>query len=233
MKKAALLFALFACLLTPSTAHANDGGFWDMLFRWDTKFSGYGTDFHLVCLTKSGEQVHGCEEWFTKMPDFFHPGRIKHSFATRDRTTLLPNPVTFDQIRHEVNLRVAYFHSYGQRVPDAKLAASDTNRNDHRTVHAIKIQAIYYFRINQYLDIGAGQGVVPLFGDDVTPLWRGITTVSFVVAPKGRWFARLEGSYYTHTITGADLGHPTSTLISSPGWNGAAIFGFDLRRIGP
>jgi len=232
MKKTALLFALSACLLTPRTAHANDGGFWDMLFRWDTKFSGYGTDFHLVCLTESGHQVHGCEEWFTKLRYFFHRDKIKHEFATRDELTLQPQTVAFDKIRHEVNLRVAYFHSYGQRIPDAKLAANDDKRNDHRTVHAIKIQAVYYYRINRYFDVGVGQGVVPLFGDDVTNLWRGISTVSFVVAPKGRWYGRLEGSYFTHTITGADLGHPTSSLISGPGWNAAAIFGFDLRRIG-
>ena len=53
MKKMALLLAVSVCVLTPSTARANDGGFWDMLFRWDPKFFGFGTDFHILCLDKS------------------------------------------------------------------------------------------------------------------------------------------------------------------------------------
>jgi hypothetical protein len=229
MKKIAQLFTLVACLLTPNTAHANDGGFWDMLFRWDTKFSGYGTDFHLVCLTRERKQVTGCEEWFTKIPYFFKH-EIPHEFALRNTSPL--QTVEFEDIRHEVNLRVAYFHSYGQRVPDAKLAANDPRRNDHRTVHAVKIQAMYYFRVNKHLDLGVGEGVVPLFGDDVANVWRGMTTFSAVVAPKGRWYGRAELSYFTHTITGADLGHPGSSLVTDPGWNFAATFGFDLRRVG-
>ena len=66
MKKMALLLAVSVCVLTPSTARANDGGFWDMLFRWDPKFIGFGTDFHIFCLDASRQRIKGCEEWFTQ-----------------------------------------------------------------------------------------------------------------------------------------------------------------------
>ena len=46
------------------------------------------------------------------------------------------------------------------------------------------------------------------------------------------FYLRGDVSYLTNTITGADFGHPESSMTISPGFNAAASIGFDLRRVG-
>src|SRR5258708_16348979 len=97
IKTVVFFFACF-CILIPNAARADDGGFWDMLFHWDTKFSGYGTEIHLVCVDKAHNRIDRCEEWFTKL---LHIGEIFH----KDPHSL-DHGFDFDAITHEVSLRV-------------------------------------------------------------------------------------------------------------------------------
>ena len=117
MKKTACLLVLCSSMLVPTPANADDGGFWDMLFHWHTKFSGYGTDFHLVCLTDKGRRISKCEQWFKNFKHLFRPSESVHEFQASDGTGL----TAFEQIKHEFNIRTTYFHSYGQTIPAALL----------------------------------------------------------------------------------------------------------------
>jgi hypothetical protein len=88
MTKIAFRVLMCVCLvLTPAIARADDGGFWDMFFRWDTKFFGYGTEFHVLCLNKSGQRVENCEEWFRNLRHLFRPRNSQHFFTTFDGVT--------------------------------------------------------------------------------------------------------------------------------------------------
>lgn len=229
MKKTAIALMVCASILTPAVARADDGGFWDMLFHWDTKFSGFGTEFHIACYTEKHQRVENCEEWFTKLRHFFNQDKIEHQFTAYEGTE--GKPVRFNQIRHEVNFRVSYMHSYGQRIPDDKLAPDDPIKNDTRKVHAVKLLGLYNYRTHGW-DVGGGGGTVPLFGDDVQTVWRGVVTAGAAHSIGGAWYGRVDLSYYTNTITGADFGHPTSSLVIGPGPNLSATIGFDLRRAG-
>ncbi len=216
MKKMALLLAVSVCVLTPSTARANDGGFWDMLFRWDPKFIGFGTDFHIVCLDKSGQRIKGCEEWFTQMPHLFRPLQIEHDFD-------------FKEIRHEVDFRVSVMWSYGDVVSDLRVG------EESRRIWAMKLLGVYHYHFNERWELGVAAGAIPVFGGGIDPFWRGVVTpFSLIYSPPGAraMFLRVEQSYITNKITGAALGHPLSAFANNGEWNLSGTVGFDLRRIG-
>src|SRR4029079_10670034 len=118
-KTVCVALACVCLLLVPTTARADDGGFWDWLFHWDTKFVGLGTEFHARCWTGDGKKVEHCEEGFKNLPHLFKPTESVHQFTTYEGRQ--PARVEFAQIEHEINIRVTYLHSYGQRISDAKL----------------------------------------------------------------------------------------------------------------
>ena len=218
MKKLVLLLTVLICFLKPAPVRADDGGFWDMIWHWDLKFSGYGTDFHLLCLTATGERVN-CEEWFKKIGhNPFAIEALPHSFDS------------FAALKHEVNFRVSLMHSYGLRIPNEVLAPSDTNTNDTSKVWALKLMGVYYYRINKRVDVGGGAGVIPVFGLSNGSVLRPIVTGSLVCGLGGAWFVRFEENYFGNTITAADLGHPTSTYSAGPKWAPSIALGVDFRR---
>ena len=220
MKKTVFLLMVCVCLLTPAVARANDGGFWDMLFHWDPKFSGYGTDFHIACLDKSGKRIEGCEEWFRNLWHLFHPSKITHSFDFKD-------------IKHEFDFRVSFMHTYGHRLSD--LPAGDKTPDDTRNIYAWKLLGVYHYHFNPEWQVGVVGGVIPIYGKEVPLFWRGIVTpLSVIYSPPGAkvMIIRVEESYITNTITGAALGHPLSAFANNGEWNFSATVGFDLRRIG-
>ena len=57
MKRVAMFVLVCVCVLVPSVAHANDGGWWDWLWKWDAKFMGVGSEIHLLCLDESGNRL--------------------------------------------------------------------------------------------------------------------------------------------------------------------------------
>ena len=221
MKKLGFVLMVCVCILTPSAARADDGGFWDMIWHWDTKFFGYGTDFHPLCLDKDGNRVGGCEEWFRNFKHFYSPDDSVHAFTD------------FATIKHEIDLRVSYMLSYGERFNDDAFAPGDKNANDSRKMHAFRLMGLYYYRVNRRWDIGGGGGVLPVFGEDIDTAWRPIITFSSVHSLGGIWFLRLEPSYIYGSVTGrGQVDHDKVVFTVGPGANFNATVGFDFRRLG-
>ena len=128
---------------------------------------------------------------------------------------------------------MTYLHSYGQRVSDATLAADDPLLDDHRTVHGVKLLALYNRRLTgrlRGLEVGGGGGIIPLWGEECTTSGGDIT--GSVLYGLGSILCTRRRELPDQHITGADFGHPTSSMTISPGFNAAASIGFDLRRVG-
>jgi hypothetical protein len=226
MKKTAVLLVLCVSMLVPTAARANDGGFWDMLFHWGTKFAGIGTDFHLVCLTAQGQRIKDCEQKFRNLKNFFHPTRSIHAFTTDGVTAL-----EFKDITHELNLRLTGFHSYGEGIPTEFLSPGQVPPG----IWAAKVMVMYNYRFGQYFDLGGGAGVMPVFGNDIKPFWRGVLTASAVIAPfkapaYKAWYGRIDVSRLTNRLDGSDWN--ASAFELTPQWNLSFAIGFDLRRDG-
>jgi hypothetical protein len=231
MKNIVFLLMVCVCILTPAAARADDGGFWDMLWHWDLKFSGYGTDFHVLCLDESGQRVSGCEEWFKNLKHLFHPRESVHTFTSGSAATArVFNSLT--EIRHEFDFRFSYLHSYGKRFDDESLAAGDPNKDDDRRIHAFRLMGLYYYRINDRLDVGGGGGFIPVFGEDVTTVWRPIGTLSQVVWVGSMFYIRFDEGYVGRTVTGFGHDHKTLVFTAPPEKNLMATVGFDLRKVG-
>jgi hypothetical protein len=114
-------------------------------FRRDPKFIGFGTDFHILCLDKSGQGIEGCEEWFTQMPHLFRPSDIEHDFD-------------FKEIRHEVDFRVSVLWSYGDVVSDLRVG------EESRRIWAMKLLGVYHYHFNERWELGVAAGAIPVFG---------------------------------------------------------------------
>jgi hypothetical protein len=99
----------------------------------------------------------------------------------------------------------------------------------------VKLLALYNRRLTgglRGLEVGGGGGIIPLWGEDVHNVWRGEITGNVLYGLGSIFYVRGDVSYLTNTITGADFGHPTSSMTISPGFNAAVSLGFDLRRTG-
>ena len=216
-------------LALPASARADDGGFWDMLFHWNLKFSGYGTEFHLACWSDTHHRVENCEELFRGFRNAFNPRKNVHYFT--EYVNNEGREVPFEKIRHEINFRVSYMHSYGLRIPNEALAPDDPKFDDSRKVHAVRPLGLYNYRHERF-DFGGGGGVILLFGEDVHPVWRGAVRAYVSYGIGREWYVRTDVSYLTNTVTAADLGDPTAIHTIGPGPNISATLGFDFRRVG-
>jgi hypothetical protein len=227
-KKIGLLFVVCVCILVPVGARADDGGFWDMIWNWDTKFSGYGTDFHF-CLDPSGKPVR-CEEWFTN---------IWHNPLSKDP---LKHPFQhFEDLRHEFSFRVSLMHSYGLRMASENLLATDsanstiTDRNRDK-LWASRLMGTYYYRWNKWVAAGGGAGVIPVWGLQNGAVWRPVQIVSVETGIGRAWYLRFEANHFGGTISAQDLLGSNSTTIATtrslePEWRPSITLGFDFRRL--
>jgi hypothetical protein len=214
MNRYARWLLLCALILAPATAGADDGGFLDWLFRLDPKFRGVGTDFHLVCLDRKNDPMR-CEEFFM----------IRRLFGIKDE------PIPYKQIQHEVNLRFAYYHTYGDLYP----------ADPGDSAHAIKLMAFYTYHPDDHVIVGLGAGAMPFFKGDVkSTRWSGIVTpvsVRYSPASGGNiwwksFFLQVEASWISNIPTPDLFVHYPS---ASPGprrgeWNLSFAQGFDFRR---
>jgi hypothetical protein len=222
-KTIGLLFVVCVGILEPATARADDGSFWDMIWHWDLKLQGIGTEFHLLCLDEAGHRVSGCEEWFKNMG---------HNPLSRRQWSQIPHSFqSFEAIRHEINFRFSVLYSYGDRIDDAKLAPGDSTANDARVV-GLNLQGLYNYRITNRFDVGVGGGAIPLFRLPNSVVWRPTATFAFVAGIRGPWYFRFATNYFGNTITASDLGHPTSTFSGGPEWGPSITIGYDWRRVG-
>jgi hypothetical protein len=250
MKRRAVVTGLVCvCLLAPSLARADDGGWWDNFWRFDPKLTGYSTEFHLLCKDKQGRRVIGCEEWFKGLYSVLvrqqapthHFKALKDSNATDEDSQY--DLVQFEDIKQEVDFRVGYYRNYGNRY---------NNPNESSIQGSIKVQkfeGFYHYHITDFLALGAGVGYLQIYGDRFDLFSRSILTPVSVVGympPLGsqNWKvleARFEVNYIPKGFTAADFGdaadpnNPSKTVShfsNTNEWNITLSIGYDLRRIG-
>ena len=247
MKQTRILLLVCLYALIPALARADDGGWWDTLWKWDTKLTGVSTEFHLLCLDQAGRRVVGCEEWFKGLLlPFKGDKKLVHKFE------VLANPaapvasqtldrIEFEDIKHEINLRVGYYRNFGDRYPPPDPSIRDS-------INALKTMATYHYHINKYMAVGGGAGYVTIYGTRFDLFSRSILTpVSYIIYPApgdSRWGAlvlRAEVNYIPEGFTAADFGdaadptNPTkvvSNFSNKNEWSATIGIGFDLRRVG-
>ena len=216
MKRLAMPVFVCACTLVPTTARADDGGWIDWLFGMDVKLVGVGTEVHVVCVqldpTDNTLKLQPCEQWFKNI------GRILAGLPPE-------NKVKFDNIRHQLDFRVAAYWKYGSRFSDVI---------DERSLHAYKLMGMYQFHVSRKVQVGAGGGALVFQGDGFEHFSRGIVTpISVVYSPAddSALTLRVEESYITHGMSAVDFGNTTSTYAKTGEWNFSFAVGYDLRRL--
>ena len=214
MKRLATLALVCVCLLAPATARADDGGWLDWLFRLDPKFVGVATDIHLRCLDRNNNTIP-CEEFY----------KLRQLLGGRREA------IEFRKIQHEFNLRVAYYHTYGDLF--------DANTSD--SANAIKIMGFYAYHPDDHITVGAGAGFLPFFGGDtIETRWSGIVTPMSV-----RYAPRRDGilgkAFFVHGEASWIADPPTIDLFANSAsrapaahrgeWNASIGIGFDFRQV--
>jgi hypothetical protein len=156
------------CLLAPSTARADDGGWLGWLYRLDTKLWGVNTDFHALCLSSDGDRVP-CEEWFM----------IPTLFGVRQ------DPIPIDKIKHEFNVRVGFYWKYGEVKTKDPL---QNIINLAKGVQARKLIGSYMYTADEHIQVGLAAGVVQFRGDALTENHPSVifTPLTVVYAPVAR-----------------------------------------------
>ena len=238
MKRLPILILMCTILLVPARAGADDGGWWDWLWKWDPKFFGVSSELHLLCLDGNGRRVIGCEEWFRNVGRSFLGRPVVHEFKViKDPDAPAPEDKfqkieTFEGIRHEIDFRFGYHRNYGLRYD------SRTNPATDGSINVLKLMGMYHYHVNKLIAIGGGAGYLTIYGDRFEPFSRGIITpVSLLIYPVPGWKAlalRPEINYITQGFTAADFGDTGAAFSYSKKreWNLSIAVGFDLRRIG-
>jgi len=219
MKRLKLPILVCFVLLAPATARADDGGFWDWLFRMDTTFTGFGTDFHLRCLDANKQRIPDCEHMFGQFYKVFTGDPI-----------IGPE---YSTIKHEINLRAAYYWSVGHSFPGAPAdpQPNGDDKNNPRLM-AVKVMPMYVYHFNEIVHASVGAGVLPIFTGSDLQLRGVITPLSITFGPRNsKFFIRGEGSILTGEFSAAEFGATGSPFKKGTEWNWSLAAGFDLRRI--
>jgi hypothetical protein len=239
---------LCALALAPATARADDGGWWDNFWKFDTHFRGGGTEFHLLCLDDQGRRVIGCEEWFRNVKRLFAGQPIEHDFKVRkgpkkpgETEADFERLQSFEPVRHELDFQVSYHQSLGSRYPDTP---NEPVFDGRISVERVLIR--YNLHVASWIAVGTGAGFMRVHGADFDPFFRTvITPVSALIYPiKGAkgFFIRPDLYIIPKGFTAGDFGNaqdpanpgkPFSTFSTNGAEvNWAIAVGFDLRRIG-
>ena len=191
----------------PTPAGADDGGWLDWLYHLDMKLVGIGTEFHLLCVDKA-DRAGRCEDLYGIVR-----GRRK---------------IPFDEIKHRIDFRVAFYWKYGERFSDVI---------DRRSVKGFKLMGMYYYHFSPAFQLGGGAGYMPFFGDGFDLFSRGIVTpISIVWSPFQdnqfwkRLFFRVEESYIMQGFSGVNFGNSATNFAKTGVWNPSFAIGFRVRQ---
>lgn len=214
MTRVATLLFLFALVFGPASARADDGGWLDWLYRMDPKFVGVGTELHLVCLDKENAAlpISKCDNWFRNVARVLAGRRPE-------------NMIDLENIRHEFDLRLAFYWKYGSTFSDVI---------DNRSAYAVKVMGMYHYHINNSWQYGGGAGVIPFKGEMSDWFTRPIITpVSVVWAPAKSSVVtlRFEYSYIGGGLSGRDFGNLVTSFEKNGEHNVSFAVGYDLRRL--
>jgi hypothetical protein len=199
-----LIIAAILSILLPASAYADDG-WWDFLWRMDPKFMGPNFSFQFLCLDEDGTRKN-CGGAF---------GILSNDPA-----------ISRDEIRQDLSVRVGFYFTYGEPFPQAPSNAP--------RLKAAKFQLFYHYHLVNHIRVGAGIGVLPIWGD-VVPTDRSnliLTPISLVYSPFSGSISKyffLRGEL-TRIQGGLNPPGPTSTTLSSNAeWNPSVGIGFDYR----
>jgi hypothetical protein len=238
MKRLTMLILMCVFTLVPMCASADDGGWWDWLWKWDPKFLGASSEIHLLCLDGYGRSVKGCEEWFRNVGRSFLGRPIEHRFRVlKDPNAQDPDEKfekidSLEAIRHEIDFRFGYHRNVGLRYNPSENPPIDGS------INVLKLMGMYHYRLNERVAVGGGLGFLTIYGDRFDRFSRGIVTpVSVIVFPVPGWKAlalRPELNWIPTGFTAADFGDDPARFSYSNKheWNVSIAVGFDLRRIG-
>lgn len=231
--KRVIWLLLVVCVLTPATARADDGGWWDVFWKWDTRFVGASSEIHLLCLDGQGRRVIGCEEWFQNFGRLILKGKgpehnfrvVKDPNATRneDKFERLKN---FNPIKHEVDFHFGYQHSWGDRYDTDKYPAIGG------AISAWKLMAMYHWHPADHVALGGGLGNLIISGDRFDTFSRSLITPASLIVYGGGLAYKLELKWIPGGFTSADFGDPGVGYSRPHDWNLSVAIGFDLRRLG-
>ena len=214
MKRVVMLVFVCVCLIVPGTASANDGGWWDWLWKWDAKFMGVNGEIHLLCLDASGNRLARCEQWFKN---------VGRAMIGRQAQHFVPP----EAIKHQIDFRFGYYWNHGPRYdePDPPMEGK---------LRALKLMATYTYHVNRYAAFTAGSGYLPMWGDRFDGESRGILSTGMLFhMPKAQWLTvRPELSVIPGGFTGADFGDPGVSYAKENIVNFSVGIGIDLRRTG-
>jgi hypothetical protein len=152
-------------------------------------------------------------------------------------------PSKFEDIKHEINLRVGYYHTYPgtdrYSAPEPSISGS---------INATKLMLTHHYHLNKYLAIGGGVGYISVGGDRIERFWRlNLMPVSYLITPMpdrphlGAMVLRVEVNYIPQGFTAVDFGdgpdpqkpnNAVSNYSNKNEWGAVFGVGFDLRRIG-
>jgi hypothetical protein len=210
-----LMFALvFVCVMAPTAARANGGGFWEWIYGLDPKLQGWGTDIHLLCLKADGSRIKGCEEFWMLHPVF-------------------PKNATYTDLKHEFNVRVVYYREYGQSF-------STSNAN---SINALKFMGMYEYYADSHITVGLGAGIMRFYGTssdglDFNSFTRGVLTpLSATYAPATHggilarsFYVRGESTFFTDGFSPGDFDNRLPKTETRGEWQASVGAGFDFRR---
>ena len=240
MKRLAMLILTGMFLMVPARAGADDGGWWDWLWKWDQRFIGASSEIHLVCLDQYGRRVEHCEEWWTNLGRFVRGKPITHKYrvlkdpdaaALTDRYEALATPA---DVRDKVDFRFGYGHSVGDRYSNSEDLGAIGD-----SINVLRLMGMYYRYVNRDVAIGAGVGYLTIWGDRFDVFSRGIfTPLSVIIHPfPGRWKVlalRPEVNYIAGGFKAADFGDDATrfTFSKKHEWNVSIAIGVDFSRVG-
>lgn len=214
MKRVVRFVFVGMCLVAPASAYANDGGWWDWLWKWDAKFMGVNGEIHLLCLDAAGNRLARCEQWFKNVGRAVIGRPAQHFVAP-------------ELIKHQIDFRFGYYWNHGPRYDEPDPPADGKLR-------ALKLMATYTYHANRFVALTAGSGYLPVWGDRFDGESRGILSTGMLFhIPKAQWLTvRPELSLIPGGFTGADFGDPDVSYAKENIVNFSVGIGIDLRRTG-
>jgi hypothetical protein len=233
MKRLTLAILVCTFALLPSRAGADDGGWWDWLWKWDPKFQGGSAEIHLLCLDKDGQRILGCEEWFVNLARLLFKGKspvhhfrvLKKSSDPNAQSLEVEQVKSFDRIVHEFDFRVGYHHSTGDRYDDPQPSIDGS-------INVLNPMGMYHWHVLPAVAVGAGVGYATIYGDRFKTFSRVIFTPFSGIVYYKALAVRPEVHYLMGGLSAADFGDAGVTFSHKREWNFSIAVGFDLRRIG-
>jgi hypothetical protein len=200
MKKLRLLFVIWVCVLTPAVARA-EGGWLDWLYSMDNRFLGYASEVNVACKGSDTSWQSFCGE---SLPTDL-------AYLVVGKKNKITHKVSFDKVRHEIDLRVAGYHT----------AANKTTGS----MTAWEVGGSYHWHVPKagWLEPGASVSVIHFNGGDwVQSVSSRIDTVDVKLVPGGRAEFHIELSHYSHGLTGAAAG-PDGKVTFKPDGEGNRV----------